>query len=68
LDHVIVLNQNHLRRILTDYLSYYYRHRLHRSLAQDCPDPRAVEPPNQGKTIELPRLGGLHHRYSRQVA
>ena len=68
LDHVIVFNQQHLRRILTDYVNYYHRHRTHRSLEQDCPQPRAVEPPDQGKIIELSLLGGLHHRYARQAA
>ena len=68
LDHVIVFNEKHLRRILTDYLSYYHRHRTHRSLEQDCPEPRATEPPDQGKIIELPLVGGLHHRYARQAA
>ena len=63
LDHVIVFNEIHLRCILTDYLSYYHRHRTHRSLEQDCP-----EPPDQGKIIELPLVGGLHHRYARQAA
>ena len=68
LDHVILLNQEHLRRILTDYLSYYHRHRTHRSLEQDCPEPRAVEPPGQGAIIELPLVCGLRHRYARQAA
>ncbi len=68
LDHVIVFNEKHLRRILTDYLSYYHLYRTHRSLEQDCPELRAVEPPDQGKIIELPLVGGLHHRYARQAA
>jgi transposase InsO family protein len=68
LDHVIVLNEQHLRRRLTDYLNYYHRHRPHRSLEQDCPEPRAVEPPDQGNIIELPLVSGLHHRYARQAA
>jgi hypothetical protein len=68
LDHVIVLNEKHLRGILTDYLGYYHAHRPHRFLAQDCPEPRAIELPNQGEIIELPFLGGLHHRYTRQAA
>ena len=59
LDHVILLNQDHLRRILTDYLGYYHRHRTHRFLAQDCPETRAVEPPGQGTIIELPLVCGL---------
>jgi hypothetical protein len=40
-------------------MSYYHRHGLHRFLAQDCPEPRVVEPPDQGKIIELPLLGVL---------
>ena len=68
LDHVILFNEEHLRHILTDYLSYYHRHRTHRSLEQDCQEPRAVEPPDQGTIIELPLVGGLHHRYARQAA
>jgi putative transposase len=68
LDHVIVLHEHHLRRRLTDYLSYYHHHRTHRSLDEDCPESRAVEPPDQGNIIELPLVSGLHHRYTRQAA
>jgi putative transposase len=68
LDRIIVFNEAHLRRILTDYLSYYHHHRTHRSLEQDCPQRHAVEPPDQGKIIELPLVCGLHHRYARQAA
>jgi putative transposase len=68
LDHVIILNARHLRQVLADYLEYYHRHRTHRSLDQDCPDPRLTEPPDQGNIIEPPLDGGLHHRYTRQVA
>jgi putative transposase len=68
LDHVIVFNAGHLHRILADYLAYYHRHRPHRALDQDSPEPRAVEPPDQGNIVELPLINGLHHRYSRQAA
>ena len=68
LDHVIIFNGPHLRQILSNYLAYYHQDRTHRSLDQDCPIPRPVEPPDQGKIIELPLLGGLHHRYTRQAA
>jgi transposase InsO family protein len=68
LDHVIVFNGPHLRRIRSDYLAYYHQDRSHRSLDQDCPLPRTVEPADQGNIIALPRLGGLHHRYTRQAA
>ena len=68
LDHVIVLNARHLRHILSDYRAYYHEHRTHRSLDQDCPFSRPIEPPDKGNIIELPLLGGLHHRYTRQAA
>ena len=68
LDHLIVLNESHLRRHLTGYFNYHQQHRPHRSLGQDCPQPRAIEPPEQGKIIALPQLGGLHHRYTRRAA
>jgi len=68
LDHLIVLNACHLRRVLADYLEYYHRHRTHRSLEQNCPQPRPAEPPEQGKVLQLPLVGGLHHRYTRRAA
>jgi len=68
LDHVIVLNEQHLRRILNEYFLYYHHSRTHLSLEKDCPVPRAVEPPEMGKVIALPQVGGLHHRYTRRAA
>jgi transposase InsO family protein len=68
LDHVIVLSQPHLCRSLDRYFDYYHRDRAHRALDQDSPDSRPVEPPDQGNIVALPRLGGLHHRYTRQAA
>ena len=68
LDHVIVLNERHLKRLLTEYVSYYYRFRTHLSLDMDCPEPRAVEPPETGVVIAVPELGGLHHHYERRAA
>jgi putative transposase len=68
LDHIIVLNAQHLRQVLSDYLAYYHHDRSHRSLDQDCPFCRPVETPDQGNIVALPRLGGLHHRYTRQAA
>lgn len=64
LDHVIVLNAEHLRSILSEYLDYYHHDRTHLSLGKDTPSGRAVEKrPESGKVVALPRLGGLHHRY-----
>ena len=68
LDQVIVLNDRHLRRVLTTYIPYYHRFRTHLSLDMDCPHPRAVQPPETGGVIALPEVGGLHHHYERQAA
>jgi len=68
LDHVIVLNEGHLRRRLQSYLRYYHSERTHLSLEKDAPEPRAVEPPEHGRAVALPRVGGLHHRYVRRAA
>lgn len=68
LDHVIVLNEPHLRRLLTDYLTYYHGFRTHLALAMDCPVPRAVVPPEAGEVIAVPEVGGLHHHYERRAA
>jgi transposase len=65
LDHVIILNENHLSRILSSYFDYYHYDRTHYGLGKDTPFERPVQPkPAKGsKVIELPRVGGLHHRY-----
>jgi hypothetical protein len=57
-----------LRCILASYFRYYHRTRCHLSLAKDSPEPRAVQPPELGKVIELPKVSGLHHRYERRAA
>ena len=67
--HVIVLNKQHLRQLLRRFVSeYYHPCRTHLSLGKDSPEPRAVEPPEMGEVIELPLVGGLHHRYTRRAA
>ena len=65
LNHVIVLNRRHLRRLLNEYIRYYHGDRTHLALGKDTPGGRvpASVPPNRRKVISLPRLGGLHHRY-----
>jgi putative transposase len=68
LNHVIVLNERHLQRILTSYVAYYHRWRCHRSLAMDCPQSRPVHPPERGKVTVVPEVGGLHHHYERRAA
>lgn len=68
LDHVIVLNERHLRRLLTAYVRYYHQFRTHLSLAMDCPEQRPLDPPEAGNVIAVPEVGGLHHHYERRAA
>jgi len=68
LDHVVVLGERHLRRLLTAYFAYYHRARTHLSLDKDAPDGRTIEPPALGAIIPVPEVGGLHHRYVRRAA
>jgi len=59
LDQVIVCNETSLRRILTAYFSYYRATRPHLSLEKDSPEPRKVHPPELGRMISIPQVGGL---------
>ena len=68
LDHVIVLSEGHLRRVLASYFQYYHRWRKHLSLTMGCPDTRPVQPPGQGAVVAFPEVGGLHHHYERVAA
>jgi putative transposase len=68
LDHVIVLHERHLRRLLTGYFRYYHHWRTHRALEMDCPLRRPVQRPEVGPIREVPEVGGLHHHYERQAA
>ena len=68
LEHVMVLNERHLRRMLRSYVDYYHTWRVHRSLDMDAPDPRPVQPPKMGAIMKLPEVGGLHHHYERKAA
>jgi putative transposase len=65
LNHVIVLNEAHLKRILTAYFDYYHNCRTHLSLDRNAPAPREPEPPERGPVRAIPQVGGLHHRYTR---
>jgi transposase InsO family protein len=68
LDHAIVLHEQHLRRLLISYFSYYHAWRTHRALDMDCPVPRSVQRPEVGAIREVPEVGGLHHHYERRAA
>ena len=65
LNHVIIFNERHLRRQMKSYSTYYHEARTHLSLDKQSPVPRSIEPPEQGKVVAIPHLGGLHHEYRR---
>ena len=64
LDHVIALNEHHLRRLLSEYVRYYHKDRTHLGLNKETPvnRPTAIRT-GDCRVILKPRLGGLHHRY-----
>ncbi len=68
LDHMIILGERHLKHILLSYVDYYHSARTHLSLEKDTPDTRVVQPIEKGRVIELKRVGGLHHFYTRLAA
>jgi transposase InsO family protein len=70
LDHVIVLNEGHLKQILCSYFDYYHYDRTHLGLGKDAPVERPVQsqPAKGAKVIGFPRVGALHHRYERKEA
>jgi len=65
LDHVVVCNEAHARRLIADFLSYYHQDRCHLSLGKDCPEPRPIQdrPPGGAEVVAFPRVGGIHPRY-----
>jgi putative transposase len=64
LDHIIPLNESHLRRVGCEYLAYYHEDRTHLGLAKDTPAHRAIEyrPNGMSQIDSQSRVGGLHHR------
>jgi len=66
LDHVIVLNERHLRRLMKEYVRYYHDDRTHLALSKGTPGGRDAEknPVAGQKVVAIPRRGGLHHRYN----
>ena len=70
LNHIIVFNEDHLRRLVREYIDYYNRDRCHLSLARDSPFGRNVQQkPFESSTVKsIPKLGGLQHRYEWKTA
>ena len=68
LDHVLILGEVHLRRVLREYVAYFNRARPHQGLQQRIPDGQEVRllpPEARGRVRAVPVLGGLHHTYRR---
>ena len=65
LNHLIILNEKHLHKILKSYFDYYHHCRTHLSLKKNAPIPRMTESKTQGKVISLSKMGGLYHLYRR---
>ena len=68
LDHIVTINEESLRATLRSYFSYYHDSRCHLGLNKDSPEPREIQLPDKGRIIEIPKVGGLHHRYERRAA
>ena len=66
LDHLIILNENHLRKILIDYVSYYNKYRTHLGINKDSPEGRQIQA--VGEIYKIPAVNGLHHVYLRHAA
>jgi transposase InsO family protein len=64
LDHVIVFNERHLKRLMAEYIRYYRDDRTHLGLKKQTPAMRAAHGASPDRrVISMPKLGGLHHRY-----
>jgi putative transposase len=68
LDHVVVLGERHLKWTLKRYFRYYLDSRTHLSLKKDAPNPRAIQAREMRNIVEIPEVGGMHHRYERRAA
>ena len=64
-DHVIVLNERHMKRLMREYIDYYHDDRTHLGLGKETPAGRMTpkSTPINARVVSMPRLGGLHHRY-----
>jgi transposase InsO family protein len=68
LDHILTINEESLRSTLRSYFAYYHDSRCHLGLNKDSPEPREIQLPDKGRIVEIPKVGGLHHRYERHAA
>jgi putative transposase len=68
LDHLLIVNERHLHRMLTEYIAFYNTLRPHQSLAQQCPIPLPGTGPGAGPVGRRDVLGGIIHHYERAPA
>ncbi|MEM7042416.1 MAG: integrase core domain-containing protein [Pseudomonadota bacterium] len=68
LDYVIARDEQHLRRVLRSYVTYYNQTRTHLALSKDAPTPRPAASSSGGRIVAIPEVGGLHHRCKRLAA
>ena len=66
LDRVLILNESHLRNILSEYFSYYNKYRTHLGINKDSPEGRQVQ--SAGEIYTVPDVNGLHHVYFRKAS
>jgi putative transposase len=64
LDHLIAVNERHLKRLLSEYVRYYHEDRTHLGLGKGTPLAR-IPSAISGRIVSHERVGGLHHRYDR---
>ncbi len=67
LDHVIPISECQLRRVIQSYVDYYHADRTHLGLEKDSPEERSIERREMGEVVAFRRVGGLHHRYTREL-
>ena len=65
LDHIMVVSEGHLRRVLKEHVTYFNQSRPHQGINQRVPDAEQTPAGNDGKVVAFPVLGGLHHAYQR---
>ena len=65
LDHLLIVSERQLSRILKAYIEYFNQSRPHQGIGQALPDPKQISSLSKGKIVSFPVMGGLHHRYER---
>lgn len=69
LDHILIQDDRHLERVITEYTSYFNLERPHQGMKQRIHGRYDLtrSKPTRGQVASLAILGGLHHSYSRAM-